>query len=183
MKRGALGLMGVFLAIGCSAESRTETWNVSAHRAPCMGFIPSLCLLVSDPGSSQPSFHYDGIAGLTPRWGHEYTVDVLITPVADPPADGSSLDFKLLRIRRDEAVPAGTTFPFVVMAATPGLTPFLSLAGSDAGQLLDGTPFVCPAGSGVCADIATRLSSGARFEITFAHGDGALTALAVADPR
>jgi hypothetical protein len=182
MKLGTLGLVAVFFAIGCS-ESRTATWEISAHRAPCVGEATSLCLIAREAGASEPSYHYDEIAGFAPQWGHEYTVDVRITSISNPPADGSSLEFTLLRVRRDEAVLPGTTFQFVVIALGPGYTPFLSLVGADAGELMDGTPFVCAAGSGACEAIAARLTAGVRFEITFAHGGGSLTALAVTDTR
>ena len=154
---------------------------MAAHRASCIGEAASLCLIVQRPGSSSPQFHYFGVVGFDPQWGHEYTIDVQVTPVSNPPQDGSSEDVTLRSVKRDEAVPPGTTFRFRVFEAGPGQNEFLSLTAGDAGQLADGEPFACQVGSGVCEQIRARLESGTPFEITFAHDDGALLALAVAD--
>ena len=124
-KRRLLEVAGLLLLAGCS-ETRSETWQVAAHRASCLGEAASLCLIVQRPGSSSPQFHYFGVVGFDPQWGHEYTIDVQVTPVSNPPQDGSSEDVTLRGVKRDEAVPSGTTFRFRVFEAGPGQNEFLS---------------------------------------------------------
>lgn len=180
LKRRLLEVVGLLLLGGCS-ETRTETWQVAAHRASCTGEATGLCLIVQRPSSSSPQLHYFGIVGFAPQWGHEYTIGVQLTPVSNPPQDGSSEDVTLRGVQRDEVVSPGTTFQFRVFESGSGQNALLSVTAGDAGQLADGAPFVCQAGAGVCEQIRARLESGTPFEITFAHGDGALIALAVAD--
>ena len=170
--------VGLLIAVGCSSSQR-ETWDVAAHRQPCVGLAEQLCLVVKRPSSSMPGTYYSEIAGLTPQWGHEYTVDVDITPVSPVPADGSSERVNLAAIRRDAPVPAGTTFQFDMFAGRPDR--YLSMTAAEAGQLSDGTPFTCTPGSDVCDQIAARLADGTPFAITFAYGPDSLSALSVED--
>ena len=176
MSRVLTGVVGLTVLAGCSS-SRMETWEVAGHRAPCTGVEAELCLLVYEPGSSRFGLNYSEIEGFGPQWGHEYTINVEITEVSNPPADGSSQLVTLRKVRRDEPLPPGTTFAFQV--AGPDASSFVSLTTAEAGQLLDGTRFTCGQGSGVCEEIGLRLASGEPFEITFAHGVDALSALAV----
>lgn len=101
--------IAVFLGGLCLAACREETWQIEHYKTLCYGLEWSSCLLV-DRGDGKQTFEFDSIAGFTYQWGHRYRVRVRITPVENPPADGSSQHTSLLRIEADEILPAGTPF-------------------------------------------------------------------------
>jgi hypothetical protein len=176
-------------ASGCSPApeppgnvGEMQTIDIAAHRAPCMGITEQLCLVVKKSGASNLGFEYGQIEGLIPKWGHQYTVDIEVVPVPNPPADGSSLRSVLRSLRRDEVVAAGTIFKFRVFSEG-GANParFVSLTGPDGGQLMDGTPFRCSVDSGSCSQISIRLARQETFDIVFQHGGDSLVALRAED--
>jgi hypothetical protein len=71
---------------------------VAAQRVPCVGVGPMECMLVRQDTAADWEFFYDGILGFTHESGYEYTLYVARREVRNPPADGSTLAYRLLRI-------------------------------------------------------------------------------------
>jgi hypothetical protein len=62
------------------------------------GAGPQQCLLISRSEGGEPELFYDSIAGFEFEEGTSYVIDVTLTEVAGPPADGSSLRYDLVEV-------------------------------------------------------------------------------------
>lgn len=71
---------------------------VAAETRPCVGVAPTTCLQVREAEDQPWTLHYFGYEGFEHEPGVEYRLRVRGTPVADPPADGSSIHWSLLEI-------------------------------------------------------------------------------------
>ena len=71
---------------------------IAAHKAACQGEAPQQCLLVKEKPESDWTNFYDTIEGFTHEDGYEYKLEVEITKIENPPADGSSLKYTLKKI-------------------------------------------------------------------------------------
>jgi hypothetical protein len=103
----AIVLIGAVLT-ACNVfgpSERIAVMDIASQRVPCVGVGPQECLLVREHPDTAWSLFYDGIAGFDFEPGFEYTVRVAIRHVDNPPADGSSLAYRLLAILR-KAPPA-----------------------------------------------------------------------------
>jgi hypothetical protein len=77
---------------------REMTLYVAPTTVACVGEAPQRCLQVRERPEDPWGWFYDPIAGFTHEEGVSYTLDVLRRTVVDPPADGSSYSYTLLRI-------------------------------------------------------------------------------------
>lgn len=101
-------LLGNLLLMGCdkndALKDRIETISlyVSAETGtyqPWESEYPVECMLVKEEGSDQfQPLAFGGIAGFTYEKGYDYTLSVEKTTLANPPADASSVTYKLLHI-------------------------------------------------------------------------------------
>ena len=74
------------------------TLEVDAHRVACTGEARTRCLRVRVlPDTSWRRF-YDPIAGFTFEEGYRWRLEVERRRVPNPPADGSSLAYRLVRV-------------------------------------------------------------------------------------
>ena len=100
-------------ALPAPARGDTRLW-IGPELAECVGVGPQKCMLVREGPEADWEYFYGGIDGFTYAEGTSYVIDVIITEVEDPPADGSSLHYRLTRLlesrpvdpsswRRDEA--------------------------------------------------------------------------------
>jgi hypothetical protein len=107
--RAARRLLSVMLvalgwsAAGCSSAevapgANVRTLYVSPETAECVGVGPQTCLLVREAPTAAWELFYDRIEGFTHVPGTAYTLEVEVTAVPDPPADASSLRYRLLRV-------------------------------------------------------------------------------------
>ena len=80
-----------------SVDDVTRLW-IGPDLVDCEGAAPQTCLLVSESEGGEQEFFYDQIEGFTHVVGTSYVIDVEITEVDDPPADGSSLSYRLVSI-------------------------------------------------------------------------------------
>jgi hypothetical protein len=100
----------VMLAAGCGGilstdASATLTLEVAEGRVPCMGEGPRECLLVREAGAPDYGLFYDAIEGFVYEPGFRYRLVVSRHAVPNPPADGSSLAYRLVRVDRKERSP------------------------------------------------------------------------------
>lgn len=78
--------------------ARVTDLYVADHTAPCMGVAPMTCLVVREDPNAEWTFHYFGISGFDYEPGYFYHLRVEITPVDNPPIDGSSTSWRLVEI-------------------------------------------------------------------------------------
>jgi hypothetical protein len=81
-----------------SADVRRTPLYVEAFTVDCMGIAPQKCLLVREDPADSWEYHYDGITGFTYEPGYRYTLEVEIRKIRNPPADASSLEYRLVRV-------------------------------------------------------------------------------------
>lgn len=75
-----------------------KTFFVAPLRKPCTGVGPMECLQVRESPDRPWQFFYSEIEGFSHEPGHDYELLVLEEKVASPPADGSSLRWRLLKV-------------------------------------------------------------------------------------
>jgi Domain of unknown function (DUF4377) len=104
------GVAALALLAGCSSAGDSapdasgeivRMW-VEPELVDCTGVGPMECLQVSYTEGGEPELFYDSIDGFTFMEGTAYVLDVEVTAVADPPADGSSLAYRLVEVVSEE---------------------------------------------------------------------------------
>lgn len=85
------------LLISCQ-KSTTEVWIVASEMGDCTGVVPQKCLVVKREGNPNWEYWYSGIEGFDYEPGHEYQIRVKKVEVPNPPADGSSVQYKLVKV-------------------------------------------------------------------------------------
>jgi hypothetical protein len=92
-------LLGVSCAITEPREAeRIATLYVAPNRATCFAPWPMECLVAREESEPEWGFHYFGIDGFTHEPGYRYVLRVGIRPIPNPPADGSSLAYRLIQV-------------------------------------------------------------------------------------
>ena len=76
----------------------TEVLYVGPDRVECEGVGPQLCLQIRRSPDAAWELFYDTIEGFDPTPGTSYEIEVRVIPVADPPADASSVRYELIRV-------------------------------------------------------------------------------------
>ena len=71
---------------------------VGPEQVDCMGMVPQKCLLVRDVNSAEWEYFFDSIAGFEWEAGFEYELRVRVSPIENPPADGSSVLYELIEV-------------------------------------------------------------------------------------
>jgi hypothetical protein len=170
MKRTAPVLTAVLLCtlaacnpFGPSDDSR-RTLEVEHYLEECMGPWHQLCLLVREPGTTEPLRHYGGIEGFSFEWGYDYRIEVTDFRIRNPPADGSSTRTVLNRVVSRERVPAGTDFQIYITSDPL----WMKEVSPDVYRFYDSAEFHCPPTAG-CGELRTRIAEGARIEFRFRH--------------
>ncbi len=78
---------------------------VGPQKVECTGEGPQECLLVKENPEDKWQFFYEQIIGFDYEEGYDYEIEVAITPVDNPPAGGSSLEYTLVRILNKQQSP------------------------------------------------------------------------------
>lgn len=108
-----LPLLAVLLgsAAGCccgiptdAAQAEEVTLYVAPFTRECRGMVVMQCMQVKQRPQDDWQNFFDEIEGFTYEPGYAYRLRVLKRPVADPPADGSSVSWHLLEVQ--EKTPA-----------------------------------------------------------------------------
>lgn len=84
--------------------TETVTLYVGPELVDCTGVGPMKCMLVRRSPDEPYQYFYNPIVGFEFEAGYEYELEVAVTEVANPPADGSSLRYTLVRVVNKEAV-------------------------------------------------------------------------------
>ncbi|HEV2146341.1 MAG TPA: DUF4377 domain-containing protein [Longimicrobiaceae bacterium] len=114
MRSFCAGLLLLVLAVpvltGCGIvepdRSSTLTLQVGPQTVDCVGFVPQQCLLVKEPKSTEWTYFYDAIEGFTFEPGYTYVLLVRRLQIRNPPQDGSSAEYHLLKVLSKEPAPA-----------------------------------------------------------------------------
>lgn len=100
--------VAVSVLVGCGLTGpdpdEIVVFEIGPTTVDCMGEFPQRCMLVRSDPSEEWSFFYGPIEGFTHEEGFLFRVEVLRRKVQNPPADGSSLEYRLIRILSREPV-------------------------------------------------------------------------------
>jgi heat shock protein HslJ len=124
-----------------NSEPVEKTLYVGAELVDCVGVGPMQCMLVKENPEDEYQFFYSEIEGFTFEPGYTYELRVLVEPVANAPADASSLKYTLIEVVSQEPVAAEA-------ADAAGATEDLALEGptwqltgvADADGVVNATP-------------------------------------------
>ncbi|GGX20034.1 DUF4377 domain-containing protein [Aquimarina muelleri] len=89
----------IFLFSSCK---ETKTIFIAGSLADCVGEAPQKCILYKENPTEDWLFFYDTIEGFKYEEGYIYEIEVAITKIENPPADGSSLQYTLVKILSKE---------------------------------------------------------------------------------
>ena len=81
-----------------SADERIETLWVGPQLADCVGVAPQKCLQIKRAVDGQVEWFYDSIDGFEHIVGTNYQITVAVSDVENPPADASSLQYRLVEV-------------------------------------------------------------------------------------
>ena len=84
---------------GGTEPGQEQLLEVAEARVPCVGVDQQQCLVVRSGGSGEWELLYQGIEGFTFEAGYRHRLVVRISTVPDPPADGSSQAYRLVRVQ------------------------------------------------------------------------------------
>jgi hypothetical protein len=102
----AMPCAALLLACGDGVLGPGEIVTLEVHPSlvTCVGVDEMQCMQVREPPQSNWTPLYQSIEGFDHEPGVFQTLRVRIVPVSNPPADGSSLKYVLIRIIRREPV-------------------------------------------------------------------------------
>ena len=153
--------------VGCDASGlggpRERTLLVQDHAVECTGVSLQLCLLVKDPSTQQFTYYYGAIEGFVYEWGFIYEIDVEERAVANPLADGSSIQTVLRRVVSKQRVPPGTEFDLVLTAGNARVVE----VAPDHYRFYATAEFICSGAT--CAELRAQIAAGTRIRYRFAH--------------
>lgn len=86
----------------------------------CVGVGPQKCMLIKEDQNSEWQNFYDKIDGFDYTEGHSYKIVIQVSEIENPPADSSSLKYKLVEILQEKS--EGVQIPYQNMCA-PGFVP------------------------------------------------------------
>ncbi len=81
-----------------SSCQETERIFIADHRVDCEGVAPQKCMLFKKDKSQDWTYFYDSIEGFDYEEGYLYELEVRVAQIENPPADGSSLHYALIKI-------------------------------------------------------------------------------------
>jgi len=88
-----------FLIMSCKD---TQTLYVANHLVDCEGLAPQQCLLIKENVNDEWTYFYDHIKGFDYEQGYNYMLEVVVSKIENPPADGSSLQYTLVKVLSKE---------------------------------------------------------------------------------
>ncbi len=88
-------LILTFFLTSCEEE---KVIYVADHLENCESVTPQTCMLIKENKTDDWNYFYDAIEGFTYEEGYEYILKVKILKIKNPPADASSLAYKLVEV-------------------------------------------------------------------------------------
>lgn len=115
------------------SAAREATFYVGPELGDCVGVAPMKCMLVRENLNNEYQFFYSEIEGFTFEPGYTYELRVRIEPVANAPADASSLKYTLVEMVSKELAEEGA----MESATLEGPTWQLTAVSDGSGVLTD----------------------------------------------
>lgn len=94
----------VLLSFSCSINTDKIIY-VADSKVDCVGVGPQKCLQIKEDGQADWTYFYNQIEGFDYEEGFFYKIKVDIIKVENPPADGSSLKYKLIEVLEKSKAP------------------------------------------------------------------------------
>ena len=86
------------MAVDMESEMGVVTLFVGPERVDCVGVAPQKCFQVRYAPEHDYQFFYSDVRGFDYEPGFDYKLRVLKTPVPNPPADASSINWTLVEV-------------------------------------------------------------------------------------
>jgi hypothetical protein len=107
----ALCIAPLLLAFSCNEETtlpadETVRWFVAPEKIACQGMVPMMCLQVKERMEDPWLLFHREIEGFAYEPGYLYEIVVHLRHIANPPADGSSVEYTLVQLVSKTGVPA-----------------------------------------------------------------------------
>ncbi len=167
----------------CDGTTGPCAWGiyVKPYLVPCVGMYLQSCMLVSFNSPLEFGYFYGSIESFTFEWGYDFVGAGESYPVANPPADGSSVAYRVYSTQKTP-VAVGTEFDLT-------LAPIIDTT-DELGQVVSGTctsgytlfsdshPKALAFDAGMsCASFANALSAGvpAAIRLRFSSPQGPLS--------
>ncbi len=107
MKKFLLTIAASAALVSCTTTSKPQAITplsehgvkmiIASEIRDCVGVGKMQCMLIKENNQTEWSYFYSGIEGFTYQPGFEYELIVEKIPVANPPADGSSIRYRLTK--------------------------------------------------------------------------------------
>ncbi len=81
-----------------SSCEETKRVFIADHLVNCEGVAPQKCMLYKESITDDWSFFYDTIEGFDYEEGYAYELEIEVSQLENPPADGSSLHYSLVKV-------------------------------------------------------------------------------------
>lgn len=100
--KGTVPALALFAMTQCTTTAGVsaadeKTFIVGPETADCTGVAPMKCLQVKEKASENWTNFYTNIEGFVYEPGYEYVLKVKTEKIANPPADGSSIKYTLVK--------------------------------------------------------------------------------------
>lgn len=100
--KGTFSALAIFAITQCTASTNAsggdeKTFIVGPQTADCTGVAPMKCLQVKETQSGSWTNFYTNIEGFTYEPGYEYVLKVKTEKIENPPMDGSSIKYTLVK--------------------------------------------------------------------------------------
>ncbi|MDY7394838.1 DUF4377 domain-containing protein [Aureibaculum sp. 2210JD6-5] len=169
----AVLFLGCSIALSsCSDDDNLEitTMNVNHFKQSGESLYPSQFLLVQEGGAVNGfdwNLFYGEIEGFNYELGYLYSLKIKKETLENPPADGSSIRYKL--IEEVSKVRAPSDEPFEILLSRPNGNNIQAFVGKNSDstfQLLDGTKIEC---GNLCGELAEKLTNKEPITGVFYH--------------
>lgn len=80
------------------SNARIITLFIHEQRVDCHGEMPQKCLQIREQPTEEWSYFYDSIAGFEYEESYRYELRVAVSTNENPPADASSLSYRLVEV-------------------------------------------------------------------------------------
>ncbi len=101
MKKAYILLIFVFaLTMACNSdqESNNLIFTIASTKVDCQGVAPQKCLQIKKNTQKEWEYFYRNIEGFNYEEGYEYVIEVSQEKIKNPPADGSSIKYKFVKL-------------------------------------------------------------------------------------